>query len=595
MALILSIPFNNSVRNIGLQKNAIRRYPTGKPSYIDGPIGNALSFDGSTYWKSQGITLGADATICFWSKTSTNKRMPWVLESDASNILCLYENTYYTLNTGDSNANLFKTDSNASISVLHDDAWHRFAVTFGDGVAKLYIDGLYKGKAITFKNPTTTNKPIKIGGGYKNNHSYDWNGGIADFRVYDHCLIDSDIERIKNNNTKMLQVWFPFNKDSRTVGLERPTITSRGDFGIVSDETIFKCAKFGPLPGSVKIGPDIFKEIKEMSMTFFVNFNSWNSKNDTPIGISEDPDDMAGNTFTFVKDPKGQTFCFNISNGKTYSFIKTADLSLNTWYHFACVYKRIQNGGNMTLYQNGVLIGRRDTTFIPNFANVKLAMVGTNGGKDGQTDSKMSNVRFYNLELTDEDVQRIYQNEEIIILPSEYEKLEYIQSNGNQWIDTGIKVETRWVGCGQSSQNTTKSQTLLITQGGGNVGTFYGSVGNGNKWTLKGSPYSTNYDITSKQNFDILFKTTGPSGTIGDTSVNITTSCTLSTNWIISCERTTTYPYIGKIWPLKAYQQGLLVRNFIPSKRKSDNVIGMYDMVTMQFFTNSGTGSFTGA
>ena len=33
----------------------------------------------------------------------------------------------------------------------------------------------------------------------------------------------------------------------------------------------------------------------------------------------------------------------------------------------------------------------------------------------------------------------------------------------------------------------------------------------------------------------------------------------------------------------------------IPAKRKSDNVIGLYDMVSRQFFTNSGTGSFTGA
>ena len=594
MELILSIPFNNSTRNVGLQKNTITSVPSVTPSYIAGPTingtrNNALSFNGSTYWKSSGITLGTEATICFWSKTSTNKKMPWVLESDASNKLCLYENSYYTLNTGDGNTNLFKTDSNESISVLYDNTWHHFAVTFGDGVAKLYIDGLYKGTAITFRNPTTTNKPIKIGGGYQNGHTYDWNGGIADFRVYDHCLMERDIQRIYDGDTRMLQVSLPFNKDHRNVGLENVKPTSGGNFTIVTDpETSSNSAYFAPRISYVNIPHEIFMKNKEMSMTFFIKVTNWTTSYATPIGLFT----MGNRTFTFLRNSKEEIFIFVISEKTDSVKVPTKLISLDTWYHFACVYEK----GKMALYQNGKCITIEDVKITPSFTNVTLAILGaaTEAGAN-QIHCEMSNVRFYNLALTDEDVQRIYQNEEIIILPSEYEKLEYIQSNGNQWIDTGIKGETRWVGCGQSSQNTTKSQTLLITQGGGNVGTFYGSVGNGNKWTLKGSPYSTNYDITSKQNFDILFKTTGPSGTIGDTSVNITTSCTLSTNWIISCERTTTYPYIGKIWPLKAYQQKLLVRNFIPSKRKSDNVIGMYDMVTRQFFTNSGTGSFTGA
>jgi hypothetical protein len=37
---------------------------------------------------------------------------------------------------------------------------------------------------------------------------------------------------------------------------------------------------------------------------------------------------------------------------------------------------------------------------------------------------------------------------------------------------------------------------------------------------------------------------------------------------------------------------GVLVRNFIPCYRKSDNVIGMYDVINDAFYTNSGTGTF---
>jgi hypothetical protein len=39
-------------------------------------------------------------------------------------------------------------------------------------------------------------------------------------------------------------------------------------------------------------------------------------------------------------------------------------------------------------------------------------------------------------------------------------------------------------------------------------------------------------------------------------------------------------------------ESGILIRDFIPAKRNSDNVLGMYDTVSGQFFTNAGTGEF---
>lgn len=41
------------------------------------------------------------------------------------------------------------------------------------------------------------------------------------------------------------------------------------------------------------------------------------------------------------------------------------------------------------------------------------------------------------------------------------------------------------------------------------------------------------------------------------------------------------------------YQGGLLVCDLVPCYRKSDNVVGMYDLVAQAFRTNIGTGSFT--
>ena len=45
-------------------------------------------------------------------------------------------------------------------------------------------------------------------------------------------------------------------------------------------------------------------------------------------------------------------------------------------------------------------------------------------------------------------------------------------------------------------------------------------------------------------------------------------------------------------YSFKITQDNTLVRNFIPARRNSDNVVGMWDTVSQTFFTNSGTGTF---
>ena len=585
MALILSIPFNNSTRNVGLQKNTITSVPSVTPSYIAGPTingtrNNALSFNGSTYWKSSGITLGTEATICFWSKTSTNKKMPWVLESDASNKLCLYENSYYTLNTGDGNTNLFKTDSNESISVLYDNTWHHFAVTFGDGVAKLYIDGLYKGTAITFRNPTTTNKPIKIGGGYQNGHTYDWNGGIADFRVYDHCLMERDIQRIYDGDTRMLQVSLPFNKDHRNVGLENVKPTSGGNFTIVTDpETSSNSAYFAPQISYVNIPHEIFMKNKEMSMTFFIKVTNWTTSYATPIGLFT----MGNRTFTFLRNSKEEIFIFVISEKTDSVKVPTKLISLDTWYHFACVYEK----GKMALYQNGECIAIEDVKITPSFTNVTLAILGaaTEAGAN-QIHCEMSNVRFYNLALTNEDVQRIYQN---------YEFLEYLEFNGAQYVslptqktnsnmkiifdfcpDTLSHSQPTFMGIsGKTLQvyrysDSTTSVGLWWKSGGAySFGTFNPDSHNILELNFNSSTFSYNLNGTSNSYSNTELYPIVKAGNILIGGYNPGTS----------------YPFFGKIYGIKVYRDNVLTLDLIPCKK--NNIKQFFDKVSTNYYQSS--------
>lgn len=195
MGLLVWLPLNGNIKNQGLRNVTITNNPSA-PTFADGKTGKGLSCSGSVNWKINSVTLGAEATICWWSKTTVNGKMAWVLESTASNKLNVYESTYYTLNTGDGNTNLFVTSSNANISVLHDGAWHHFAVTFGSSKAKLYIDGTYRGTAKTFRSPACTNGILKLAGDYNGGHSYDWNGMLGDFRVYDYCLSAREVREV---------------------------------------------------------------------------------------------------------------------------------------------------------------------------------------------------------------------------------------------------------------------------------------------------------------------------------------------------------------------------------------------------------------
>lgn len=47
-----------------------------------------------------------------------------------------------------------------------------------------------------------------------------------------------------------------------------------------------------------------------------------------------------------------------------------------------------------------------------------------------------------------------------------------------------------------------------------------------------------------------------------------------------------------RFWMLKVYLNGTLLHDLVPCYRKSDNVVGMYDIVGNVFYTNAGAGSF---
>lgn len=188
-------------------------------------------------------------------------------------------------------------------------------------------------------------------------------------------------------------------------------------------------------------------------------------------------------------------------------------------------------------------------------------------------------------------------------VPKEYQQVEYIQSTGTQYIDTGISY---------SSSKNYRIETRTTCE----AGTYSGSGWNSGGWfgvinaaNLNWTDGTNTTNLSAKVLTDIVLEinqttqqTTSSftQGTVTETIVRANGNITNYTkvNYpIFSITSTgTNLPYqgyVGKLYYLKFYSNNILVGDFVPCYRKSDGVIGLYDLVTKEFYTNSGTGTFT--
>ena len=110
------------------------------------------------------------------------------------------------------------------------------------------------------------------------------------------------------------------------------------------------------------------------SVCFWLRIDAWNTAWQTSFAFLKSGTPWTGNVFTFIRNNTASTFTFSISNGSssTQASLTTDALSLNTWYHFACVYEP----GLMSLYQNGELLRTYTTTIKPCFSAMTHAVLG---------------------------------------------------------------------------------------------------------------------------------------------------------------------------------------------------------------------------
>lgn len=190
------------------------------------------------------------------------------------------------------------------------------------------------------------------------------------------------------------------------------------------------------------------------------------------------------------------------------------------------------------------------------------------------------------------------------LLPSEYQEVEYIETDGNSYVNLN---ETATIDCeigldcyvayasgnnqffmGCRSRRTDCAaiigiQPMLVYQ--------FGSMSN--------SVYTKLIEINKR--YKIVANNTGCY--VDDTLYYPYTgsmSALESTNHIMLFATSQSNDAIGfhagngfRVYSAYVKKNNTYVKNVIPCRRKSDNVIGMYDTVTNTFYTNQGRGTFT--
>ena len=193
----------------------------------------------------------------------------------------------------------------------------------------------------------------------------------------------------------------------------------------------------------------------------------------------------------------------------------------------------------------------------------------------------------------------------------EYEQLEYLEASGTQYIDTGHVIASSTFSVDMEISSGVNVSTTIGHFGGnqdalnGHAANFKDSVfglwvafakngsSTGSK-TKVGGPFnagvrkSIHYGFDGNQrtlSVDGTSKTEGFQGSI----ISQNTYRLFSNGCVGGCND---IMLTGRIHWYKVYEGGNLIFDFIPVRRTTDNVLGMYDRVNGQLFTNDGTGSF---
>ena len=240
---------------------------------------------------------------------------------------------------------------------------------------------------------------------------------------------------------------------------------------------------------------------------------------------------------------------------------------------------------DLTALEDGTAVGITLPIDANSTSGLNIGFLGTN---------KIVDIDSKNVQSLSKDTEWIFQFVSGQTLPSDYIQLEYIQSSGSQYINTGFKP----------NQDTKISITVDFPLSG--TSWLYGgrtSAGSNSLGFLCEGNSKYRFDYASSTN-ELATKPTGKFTIDSDKN-----KCYINGELVFTATYTTfaspVNMYIfnnnnngslsggssAKLYNCSIYDNGVLIRNFIPCKNESGTV-GLYDSVNNQFYQNAGSGTF---
>lgn len=189
-------------------------------------------------------------------------------------------------------------------------------------------------------------------------------------------------------------------------------------------------------------------------------------------------------------------------------------------------------------------------------------------------------------------------------LPSGYTRLEYIQSNGAQYINAGLSgsSKTRVVCTISNWPKTAKSTSVFGCRSASGGSDLFLILCAEDKGTYRSDFYNTKTAITDAVSIEDTPVTI-------DKNKNVTTFSNMSTSftntsgtftslydlYIFACNTKGTAGMFTngvKLYSMQIYTDDTLMRDYIPCKN-ANGVVGLWDDVWSVFYPNSGSGNFT--
>jgi hypothetical protein len=191
-------------------------------------------------------------------------------------------------------------------------------------------------------------------------------------------------------------------------------------------------------------------------------------------------------------------------------------------------------------------------------------------------------------------------------LPPGYRRVEYLESTGNQWIDTGV------VPAGKAISAVADFKLAALPPGPSTYGVIGSNKTDGtdniqlsiylNKWRVKLNSYAT-FGTASDLDRHLVSLNIS-SGTSLDDIVYTSTQYTINSGntnsmWLFKVQYASNELSSScRFYSCKIYDNSVLVRSYVPCVRISDNKPGLYELcgsicslTASPFYINSGTGA----